>query len=104
MEAIIGQLVAGAIGGNAIGKAKESMSLGTVGNTIAGLVGGVGGGQILGMLSGGDAMSLVTALIGGGGGGAILTAVVALVKKQNGLIATYNSSAFGRSNRGARFT
>ena len=44
MEAIIGQLVAGAIGGNAIGKAKESMSLGTVGNTIAGLVGGVGGG------------------------------------------------------------
>ena len=79
MEAIIGQLVAGAIGGNAIGKAKESMSLGTVGNTIAGLVGGVGGGQILGLLSGGDEMSLVTALIGGG---AILTAVVALVKSK----------------------
>ncbi len=82
MEAMIAQLVAGAVGGNAIGKAKEGMSLGTVGNTIVGLLGGLGGGQILGMISGGDAASLVMSLIGGGGGGAILTAVAALVKSK----------------------
>lgn len=82
MEAIIAQLVAGAVGGNALGKAKESMSLGTMGNTIAGLIGGVGGGQILGMLSGGDATSLIMSLIGGGGGGAILTAVVSMIKSK----------------------
>ena len=78
MEALIAQLVAGAVGGIAVGKAKSEMSLGTVGNTVAGLLGGLGGGQILGMLAGGDTSSLIMSLIGGGGGGAVLTAAVAI--------------------------
>ena len=43
MEQLIIQLVAGAIGGNAAGKAMPNASLGGLGNTIAGLVGGGGG-------------------------------------------------------------
>lgn len=83
MELII-QLIAGAVGGNAIGAAGKGMSLGTAGNSIAGAIGGLGGGQLLAMLgtaaSGGgfDIMGL----LGGAGGGAILTAVVGLIKNK----------------------
>lgn len=38
MEQILMNLIAGAIGGNAAGKASPSFDLGTLGNTIAGLV------------------------------------------------------------------
>jgi uncharacterized membrane protein YeaQ/YmgE (transglycosylase-associated protein family) len=44
---IIIQIIAGAIGGNAAGKAMKDYDLGTTGNSIAGVVGGVIGGQIL---------------------------------------------------------
>ena len=40
MEQILMNLIAGAIGGNAAGKASPSFDLGTLGNTISGLVGG----------------------------------------------------------------
>ena len=41
MEAIIAQLVGGAIGGNGAGKLLSSASMGNLGNTIAGAVGGL---------------------------------------------------------------
>ena len=40
---LIIQLIAGAIGGNAAGKASNKFNLGTGGNSIAGAVGGLGG-------------------------------------------------------------
>lgn len=93
---IIIQLVVGAIGGNAAGKAMPDKSLGTLGNTIAGVIGGLGGGQILDKILGGGAMAtdaaagvaasgldigaIIQDVAGGGIGGAVLTIVVALVK------------------------
>lgn len=53
MEAIIAQLVGGAIGGNGAGKLLSSASMGNLGNTIAGAVGGLAGGTALGGLMGG---------------------------------------------------
>lgn len=40
MEQILINLIAGAVGGNAVGKSSPTFDLGTLGNTIAGLVGG----------------------------------------------------------------
>jgi uncharacterized membrane protein YeaQ/YmgE (transglycosylase-associated protein family) len=93
---IIIQLVVGAIGGNAAGKAMPDKSLGTLGNTIAGVIGGVGGGKLLDILLGGGAMAtdaatgvaasgldigaIIQDVAGGGIGGAVLTIVVALIK------------------------
>ena len=45
MLAIIIQLIAGAIGGNAAGAVLKNQSLGGLGNTIAGVVGGGLGGK-----------------------------------------------------------
>ena len=50
MEQVIINLVAGALGGNAVGKASPTFDLGTLGNTIAGLVGGGVLGQIVVLL------------------------------------------------------
>ncbi|KAI1690433.1 DSBA-like thioredoxin domain-containing protein [Ditylenchus destructor] len=47
MEQILMNLIAGAIGGNAAGKATPSFDLGTLGNTISGLVGGGVLGQLI---------------------------------------------------------
>lgn len=47
MEQILMNLVAGAIGGNAAGKASPTFDIGTIGNTIAGLVGGGVLGQLI---------------------------------------------------------
>jgi uncharacterized membrane protein YeaQ/YmgE (transglycosylase-associated protein family) len=90
---IIIQLVVGAIGGNAAGKAMPDKSLGTAGNTIAGAIGGFGGGWILDMILGGggamatdvaasglDIGAIIQDVAGGGIGGAVLTIVVALIK------------------------
>jgi len=49
MELII-SLIAGAVGGNAAGKALPSLNQGTLINSISGIVGGGLGGSILGML------------------------------------------------------
>jgi hypothetical protein len=92
MEQLLINLVAGAIGGNAAGKASSTFDLGTLGNTIAGLVGGGVLGQIItlvwpsvvaSMQSGNfNVGSIVTQAIGGGAGGAILTAIVGAIKNR----------------------
>jgi uncharacterized membrane protein YeaQ/YmgE (transglycosylase-associated protein family) len=94
ITSLIIQLIVGAIGGNAAGKAMPEKSLGTLGNTIAGVIGGVGGGQLLDMILGGAAMpvdataaaggmdigAIIQDIAGGGIGGAVLMVVVAIVK------------------------
>jgi uncharacterized membrane protein YeaQ/YmgE (transglycosylase-associated protein family) len=44
---LIVQLIAGAVGGNAVGATMKNVDLGTLGNTIAGAIGGAGGGTLL---------------------------------------------------------
>ena len=44
---ILINLISGAIGGNAIGKAQKSQDLGVLGNTITGLIGGLLGSTAL---------------------------------------------------------
>lgn len=92
MEQILIDLVAGAVGGNAVGKASPKFDLGMLGNTIAGLVGGGVLGQIITLLmpavtaaaQAGDLSigGIVTHLIGGGAGGAILTAIIGMIKNK----------------------
>ena len=92
MEQLLINLVTGAIGGNAAGKASSSFDLGTLGNTIAGLVGGGALGQLVTLLlpaitaaaqSGNFSIgSIVSQAIAGGAGGAILTALVGLIKNK----------------------
>jgi hypothetical protein len=92
MEQLLINLVAGAIGGNAAGKASPTFDLGTLGNTIAGLVGGGVLGQIITLVwpsvvaslqSGNFSVgSIVTQAIGGGAGGAILTAIAGAIKNR----------------------
>ena len=88
MEQILMNLVAGALVGNAVGRASPSFDLGTLGNTISGLVGGGVLGQVITLLlpslvSGKlDVSTIVTQLIGGGTGGALLTAIVGAIKNK----------------------
>ncbi len=92
MEQILINLVAGALGGNAAGKASPSFDLGTLGNTLAGLAGGGILGQLITLLlpavtaaaSSGDLSigNIVTQLVAGGAGGAALTALIGLVKNK----------------------
>ncbi|PZU94143.1 MAG: hypothetical protein DI527_04390 [Chelatococcus sp.] len=92
MEQLLINLVAGALGGNAAGKASPTFDLGTLGNTISGLVGGGIVGQLLPLLlpaitaaaQGGNLSlgGIVTNLISGGAGGAILTAIIGAVKNR----------------------
>jgi hypothetical protein len=87
---LIIQIIAGAIGGNAVGAASKDISAGTLGNTIAGAIGGVGGGQILTalipMMTGAganvDVGALVSQAVGGGVAGAILAAIVGVIKNK----------------------
>ncbi|WP_442881200.1 hypothetical protein [Bosea sp. (in: a-proteobacteria)] len=92
MEQILMNLVAGALGGNAAGKASPTFDLGTIGNTIAGLVGGGVLGQLIPLVlpaisaaatSGNFSIGgILTNLIAGGAGGAILTAIIGAVKNK----------------------
>lgn len=85
-------LVAGAIGGNAAGKASPTFDLGTLGNTISGLVGGGVLGQLIPLVlpaisaaaAGGNLSigGILTNLIAGGAGGAVLTALIGAVKNK----------------------
>jgi uncharacterized membrane protein YeaQ/YmgE (transglycosylase-associated protein family) len=88
MEAIIIQLISGAIGGNLAGSIFKNISLGTIGNTLAGILGGGIGSQLLGALGliGGaagtmDIATIVSSVASGGVGGGVLLAIVGFVKK-----------------------
>lgn len=93
MEQLLINLVAGAIGGNAVGKSSPKFDLGVLGNTIAGLVGGGILGQIITLLvpavsaaaASGDLSigGIITQIIGGGAGGAILTAIIGAIKNRS---------------------
>jgi len=50
MEQILINLIAGALGGAAVGKSSPTFDLGTIGNIISGLVGGGVLGQIVTLL------------------------------------------------------
>jgi hypothetical protein len=92
MEQILINLVAGAVGGGAAGKASPSFDLGMAGNLIAGAVGGGVLGQIVTLIwpaisasvaSGNFSVgSVIANLISGGAGGAILTAIVGALKNR----------------------
>jgi hypothetical protein len=85
---LIIQLIAGAVGGNAVGTGVKNVDLGPLGNTIAGAIGGAGGGTLLTALlpllqstaGNVDIGALVGQAVGGGVAGAILTAIVGLIK------------------------
>jgi len=92
MVQILINLIAGALGGAAIGKSSPTFDLGTVGNIISGLVGGGVLGQIAtlalpsilaaaqsGNLSVGG---VISQLVAGSAGGAILTAIIGAIKNK----------------------
>jgi hypothetical protein len=90
------QVVSGAIGGHAVGRASNKVDLGPIGNTISGALGGGIGGQILNAVlpslmgaatavapdQGFDVAVWAGQAVGGGVTGAIVTAVVGLIKKR----------------------
>jgi hypothetical protein len=77
---IITQVIAGVVGGQAVGAALKQAAMGQLPKILSGAIGGVAGGQILGALVGGGA--LLGDAIGGAGGGALLTAIVGMVMKK----------------------
>jgi hypothetical protein len=85
---LIIQLIAGAVGGNAVGAGMKNVDLGTLGNTIAGAIGGAGGGTLLtallpilqGAANNVDIGAVVGQAVGGGVAGAILTAIIGIIK------------------------
>ena len=85
---LIIRLIAGALGGNAIGSGLKNVDLGPIGNSIAGAIGGAGGGtfltSLIPLLAGTagtvDIGSIIGQAVGGGVSGAILTAIVGLIK------------------------
>lgn len=88
-------LVAGLIGGSAVGKASPQFDLGAAGNAIAGLIGGVAGGQILGAIvptmstgamatTGFDIGTVIAQIVAGLVGGGVLTGIVGTIKKMMG--------------------
>lgn len=92
MEQLLINLVAGAVGGNAAGKASPTFDMGMIGNTLAGLVGGGVVGQLIPIIlpaitaaaQGGNLSmgGIVANLISGGAGGAILTAIIGALKNR----------------------
>jgi hypothetical protein len=84
------QVIAGALGGNAVGSALKNLSLGPTGNTIAGAIGGGVGCQILTafipMLTSGnmDVGAIIGQIVGGGVAGAIVTAIIGAIKNAMG--------------------
>jgi uncharacterized membrane protein YeaQ/YmgE (transglycosylase-associated protein family) len=85
---LIIQIIAGVVGGHAVGATLKNYALGAIGNTIAGAIGGVLGGQLLQELapamasaaSNIDIGAIVGQVVGGGVGGAILTILAGVTK------------------------
>ena len=89
LTALIIQLIAGALGGNAAGSVSKDGTLGPMGNSIAGAIGGGLGGQVLSALlglggtaaaSGMDVGSIVSAFLTGGVSGGLTALVVGFLK------------------------
>lgn len=87
MEALIMQLLGGAVGGNVAGGLLKKLSLGILGNSIVGILGGGLGGQllqgVLGAQSGSafDVANIAKNILSSGAGGGILMVIAGLIKK-----------------------
>jgi len=81
MEAILMQLISGAVGGNLAGLAMKAKSLGTLWNTIVGVLGGGIGGQLLDALGVLQSAGLLGDIGGSAVGGGLLMFIVSLFKK-----------------------
>ncbi len=79
LTAVLLQLIAGAVGGNAAGLANKAKSLGPLLNTILGALGGLGGGQVAGgaLDAGTGAEVGASAVVG-----ALLPLIVGMLKKK----------------------
>lgn len=81
---IITQLIAGAVGGNAVSAVLKQEAISMVARTIAGAIGGIGGGIILNMVGGEAGLSAIVANgIGGLVGGGVLSAIVGAVMNRS---------------------
>ncbi len=85
MEALIINLISGAVGGNVAGALMKKFSLGTLWNSVAGIAGGGLGGTLLGMLGlgGGGGMDLsgiLSQVASGGAGGGVVMVIIGLIK------------------------
>lgn len=86
MEALLIQLISGAVGGNLAGKAVPKFDLGMLWNSVAGVIGGGLGAQIIGaivpgLLSGGLSVNgIISSIASGGVGGAVLLMLVGVVR------------------------
>ena len=87
MEALLINLIGGAVGGNLAGGLLKKLSLGTLWNSVVGIIGGGLGGQllsaigVLGTQSGGlDIGSIIGNILSSGVGGGVLLAIVGFVK------------------------
>ncbi len=85
MEALIIELLSGAVGGNLAGSLMKKLSLGTLWNSVVGIIGGGLGGQLLSALgvlggTGLDLGSIIGNVVGSGVGGGVLLAIVGAVK------------------------
>lgn len=91
LVAIVVQVIAGVVGGQAIGVALKQAAMGQLTKILGGAIGGVGGAAILGSLLGGGSVDPAAAaaaagsaldlknILGGAGGGAILTGIIGAV-------------------------
>ena len=87
---LVVQIIAGVVGGNAVGMSKQSMGPGL--NSVVGGIGGVVLGQIIAAITGEpgaataggglDLPALISSIIGGGAGGAVLTFIIGLIKSK----------------------
>ncbi|MGH8381964.1 hypothetical protein [Pseudomonas sp.] len=87
---LVVQVIAGVVGGNAVGMSKQSMGPGL--NSVVGGIGGVVLGQIIAAITGEpaaaaagggvDLAALISSIIGGGAGGAVLTFIIGLIKSK----------------------
>lgn len=86
---LLGNVISGAVGGNAVGAGLKDKSLGSLGNTIAGIVGGTAGVYIMQAVGWLNQMGLadksIEGILGQLGSGAVsggvLTIILGMLKK-----------------------